>query len=186
MNLRIPRMRTVPRLALSFFVAAVVAEAAQVPPPSTSPIARERMKALEFLIGEWEGEAWMQMGPGQPETVAQQERVEWAAGGEVLVIRGLGRQGGRVVHDAVGTIAWDSRSGRYTMWTYRAGTGASTPDLTVEPGVVVWGLATPGAEIRFTMRLDAEGRWTEKGERSTDGGKTWVPVFDIVFRPHRP
>ena len=24
----------------------------------------------------------------------------------------------------------------------------------------------------------------EKVERSTDGGKTWVPVFDIVFRPH--
>jgi hypothetical protein len=25
----------------------------------------------------------------------------------------------------------------------------------------------------------------EKAERSTDGGKTWTPVFDIVFRPHR-
>ena len=25
----------------------------------------------------------------------------------------------------------------------------------------------------------------EKAERSIDGGKTWTPVFDIVFRPHR-
>jgi len=25
----------------------------------------------------------------------------------------------------------------------------------------------------------------ERAERSTDGGKTWTPVFDIVFRPHR-
>jgi hypothetical protein len=25
----------------------------------------------------------------------------------------------------------------------------------------------------------------EKAERSTDGGKTWQPVFDIVFQPHR-
>jgi hypothetical protein len=24
----------------------------------------------------------------------------------------------------------------------------------------------------------------EKAERSKDGGKTWSPVFDIVFRPH--
>lgn len=24
----------------------------------------------------------------------------------------------------------------------------------------------------------------ETAERSTDGGKTWKPVFDIVFRPH--
>ncbi len=25
----------------------------------------------------------------------------------------------------------------------------------------------------------------EIAERSTDGGKSWAPVFDIVFRPHR-
>ena len=25
----------------------------------------------------------------------------------------------------------------------------------------------------------------ERAERSTDGGRTWTPVFDIVFRPHR-
>jgi len=32
----------------------------------------------------------------------------------------------------------------------------------------------------------SEGRDVrEKAERSTDGGKTWTPVFDIVFRPHR-
>jgi hypothetical protein len=31
----------------------------------------------------------------------------------------------------------------------------------------------------------SEGRNVrEKAERSTDGGKTWTPVFDIVFRPH--
>lgn len=33
----------------------------------------------------------------------------------------------------------------------------------------------------------AEGRSVRhKAERSTDAGKTWKPVFDIVFRPHRP
>jgi hypothetical protein len=36
------------------------------------------------------------------------------------------------------------------------------------------------------------GSWWPEGadvrslaERSTDGGRTWTPVFDIVFRPHR-
>jgi hypothetical protein len=24
-----------------------------------------------------------------------------------------------------------------------------------------------------------------KAERSTDGGRTWAPVWDMVFRPHR-
>lgn len=31
----------------------------------------------------------------------------------------------------------------------------------------------------------AEGaRVRERADRSTDGGKTWTPVFDMVFRPH--
>jgi hypothetical protein len=25
----------------------------------------------------------------------------------------------------------------------------------------------------------------ERADRSTDGGKTWTPVFDLIFRPHR-
>jgi hypothetical protein len=33
----------------------------------------------------------------------------------------------------------------------------------------------------------AQGRNVRhKAERSTDAGKTWKPVFDMVFRPHRP
>jgi hypothetical protein len=36
------------------------------------------------------------------------------------------------------------------------------------------------------------GLWTvdggvrETAEKSTDGGKTWKPWFDLVFRPHKP
>jgi hypothetical protein len=26
----------------------------------------------------------------------------------------------------------------------------------------------------------------ETATRSKDGGKTWEPLFDIVFRPHKP
>lgn len=37
--------------------------------------------------------------------------------------------------------------------------------------------------LRGTWRPDAEAV-RETAERSTDGGKTWKPVFDIVFRPH--
>jgi hypothetical protein len=33
------------------------------------------------------------------------------------------------------------------------------------------------------ITASAPGR--ETADRSTDGGKTWTPWFDIVFRPHR-
>lgn len=37
--------------------------------------------------------------------------------------------------------------------------------------------------LRGTWRPDV-GAVRETAERSTDGGHTWKPVFDIVFRPH--
>jgi len=150
-------------------------------PPSTSPEAREKMQALDRLVGEWVGEAWMQMGPDRREVVAQHENVEWAAGGETLLIRGLGKVGERVVHDAVATIAWDARAQRHVMWTYRAGGGPMTPEISVTAEGFVWGFTTPGGEIRFTQRFDDQGRWVESGERSGDGGQTWQPFFGMTL-----
>ena len=166
------RRRSASAVFVLLFVVLTTGVAAQAP-PSSSPEARERMQALAKLVGEWEGEAWSEMRPGVREVVAQHELVEWAAGGEALIIRGRGSVDGRVVHEAVALVVWDARAQRHTMWTYRAGSGPSTPQITVTPDGLVWGFSTPGGEIRFTQSFDAEGRWVETGERSADGGKSW-------------
>lgn len=150
-------------------------------PPASSPEAREKMKALEFMVGDWQGEAWTQMRPEVRETVTQRELVEWAAGGEALLVRGQGSKDGKVVHYAVALIAWDARNQRYTMWAYRAGSGISTPELTVTNGGVVWGISSPGYQVRFTMRLDEQGRWSEIGERSMDAGQTWSTFLGMTL-----
>jgi hypothetical protein len=157
------------------------AGAAQAPPPS-SPVAREKMQALAFLVGEWQGDAWMQMGPDRRETAAQHERVEWKAGGEVLLIQGRGESDGQVVHEAIATITWDARAGRYAMWTYRAGSGAGLPSIEVGDRRVVWGFDVPNGKVRYTISLDPEGRWAEIGDHSSDGGATWNRFFGMTLR----
>jgi hypothetical protein len=169
--------------ALAVVVAVAGALAAQSPTATSSPAAREKMKALEFLVGEWQGDAWMQMGPDRREEASQREWVELEAGGEVLLIQGRGESGGRVVHEALATIVWDQRAGRYEMWTYRAGSGAAArPSIEVGDQRVVWGFDTPQGKIRYTIGLDAEGRWVEVGERSGDGGSTWTEFFGMTLR----
>lgn len=173
--------KSLPRCAAVLVLALAAVAAPAQGPPSSSPEAREKMKALEFMVGDWQGEAWSQMRPDLRETVTQRELVEWVAGGEALLVRGQGSKDGRVVHDAVGLIVWDARNQRYTMTAYRAGSGLSAPELAVEDGGVVWGTASPGGQIRFTMRLDEQGRWSEIGERSTDGGKTWSTFLGMTL-----
>ena len=138
--------------------------------------------ALAFLVGEWHGEAWMQMGPGRREEAAQREWIEWKAGGEVLLIQGRGEVGGQPVHEALATITWDQRAGRYAMWTYRAGSGATVPSIEVGDRRVVWGFDIPNGKVRYTISLDAEGRWVEVGEYSGDGGATWMEFLGMKLR----
>lgn len=157
-----------------------LAAAAQGPPPA-SPEAREKMQALARMIGEWEGEAWSEMRPGARELATQREIVEWTAGGEALLVRGSGSIDGRVVHEAVGLIFWDVRAQSYAMWAYRAGSGATTQQLRLEGDALIWGFSTPGGEIRFTQRIDGEGRWIETGERSGDQGATWQPFLGMTL-----
>ena len=48
--------------------------------------------------------------------------------------------------------------------------------------------STPAAQTPSTWRIRyyniAPDTFSWAADRSTDGGKTWRPVFDIVFRPH--
>jgi hypothetical protein len=42
-----------------------------------------------------------------------------------------------------------------------------------------------GSSLLRAIWIPARGSVRETAQRSTDGGKTWEPVFDIVFRPHK-
>ena len=41
--------------------------------------------------------------------------------------------------------------------------------------------AGPGATVRYTMKL-ADGAWSEIGERTADGGKTWNKFFEMALK----
>lgn len=148
--------------------------------------AADEMRKLDWWIGEWKGEASIQMGPGKSTTALQTERVQSRAGGRVLFIEGLGKRkledgtAGEVVHDAFAVVSFDekTKSYRFDAWTAREG----YVDAWVEPGddhSVKWGFDTPqGGKIRYTSRLDDAGEWHEIGEFSRDG-KQWMKFFEM-------
>ncbi|MDQ2767176.1 MAG: hypothetical protein M3Y30_08475 [Gemmatimonadota bacterium] len=43
-----------------------------------------------------------------------------------------------------------------------------------------------GSSLLRGIWIPGHGSVRETAQRSKDGGKTWEPVFDIVFRPHKP
>jgi hypothetical protein len=53
--------------------------------------ANEEMRKLDWMAGDWKGEAVVRMGPGEPQRIQQTERIQSKLGGKVLLIEGQGR-----------------------------------------------------------------------------------------------
>ena len=150
--------------------------------------ANEEMRKLDWLIGEWKGEATVQMGPGKPETALQHEKVQSKAGGKVLLIEGVGRQkledgsAGEIVHDAMALISWDEAKKTYRFSTFVANRPDADATLEVTgPNSASWGFQTPQGHVRFTISKTEKGEWLEIGEYSRDAVK-WTKFMDMKLQ----
>jgi hypothetical protein len=156
---------------------------AQAPDGAANRAAIDR---LEFMVGRWRGEAWMQRAPGERVQTTMTETVERKLNGVVLQVEGLGivpaagSSEPRVVHHALAMVSFDSQTGAYTMRSYLVNGQAGEFSLTLIPGGVSWSREVPGGRIRNTAHI-GNGEWHEVGEFSRDGA-TWTQIMDIRLR----
>lgn len=187
--------RLVGRLALPVVLIAVLTPAAtraQSHTPAHTPAASSSnpLSLIARLVGEWEGDAWMIMGPQGKVPAKQREVVEAVAGGTAFTVKGLGtlteaNGSTRVIHDAFAIIYVDHDHVTPRMRAYVAAEGGNwiDPEFTLTANSYSWRMTDPRAGlIRYEMSFDAEGRWVERGVRSRDDGKTWMPFFEMTLK----
>ena len=157
---------------------------AQVLPPVPAQI-----EALEWMVGEWEGEGWTTEGPGDRNAFRGTEVVERRMGGRLVVVEGafsawMGPEmGNRPVHQALGIFSYDPDAGRLAFRTYTAAGGGGEASAEVrEDGALVWGFGDPGsAQVRYTITRTPADEWHEIGERRS-GGESWTQFFEMTLR----
>ena len=156
---------------------------------STPLVAQQASSTLGIfpkLVGEWEGKAWIVMGPDGRHDVQQRETVATAAGGTVITVRGLGVEklpdgSERTVHDAYAIIHLDHDGTTPLMRAFTAYNWMDM-DLVVNDAGYTWRMDDPRAgKIRYEMHLDEQGRWVEQGFASRDDGKTWNQFFEMTL-----
>ena len=149
----------------------------------TVPVfAADEMRKLDWWVGEWSGSASIRMGPGEPQQVQQSEKVQSKLGGRVLLVEGLGKEGDKVVHQALGVVSFNEQTKKYEFdaWTARDGHVKAWFEAG-ENGAASWGFDTPqGAKIRYTIDRTEKGEWHEIGEFSRDG-KQWMKFFEMTL-----
>lgn len=166
----IRRLRSVSAAALAVFaLSTAIPAAAQVAPsPTGSQAQRTAVGALDFLDGEWRGEAVINM-PGGRLVLTQTERVGSLLGGSVKVIEGRGYAAdGATGFNALAILSWDERAGRYSFRSYANGYSGDYPFERTEGGFRWETPAGPNAKIQYVATV-RDGVWHEVGDYVADG-----------------
>lgn len=166
--------------AVLSLLAAPMALAAQDPQAAANTArARAALAPIAKMVGRWEGDAKVSMGPGEPMPVRQSEDIVWGAAQTVMIIRGTGRdpRTGAIVFEAAGTLWYDLETQRLQFRTHRDGRSVAA-DVEIRPDTMVWGFGVPGGRVRYTIAL-TDDTWHEVGEFLREGA---VPVRTIEMR----
>jgi len=143
---------------------------------------------LDWLVGKWAGEGWIEFRPGERRTFRQTEIVQPKAGGTVLTIEGHGTTKNEgtnaVVLDAFTVVSYNAKEKEY-RWHSNTDKGYTT-DVEVKVGErwFEWAVEAPGFGMRYRMTLNEKGEWFEIGEMSREGQPA-RKFFEMTLRRAR-
>jgi hypothetical protein len=143
---------------------------------------RAAMQKLDFLIGNWAGEAYALRGPGEPVEMIQTEEAQYKLGCLVLLIEGIGKRkmDNAPALQALGLISFDDETATYTMRAFNDGRFLETEVTLLESGPgISWGFTLDDIKTSSTLRIDENGRWTEPGEL-TIGARPPVKFLELT------
>lgn len=155
-----------PYRALAF--AALLPGTAQAQAPATD-VAQQRaaIAALDFLDGEWVGDATATTAAGQVKMV-QTERIGSLLGGTVKLIEGRGYgASGTTLFNAFAIVSWDTATGRYRIRSYAQGR-VTDAGFERTPDGFAWGFPAGPAQLRFHAAVK-DGHWQETGTYEMPG-----------------
>lgn len=173
-------------LIVAVALAGPAGAAAQVPDPAGAVESRERMAALDWMVGHWEGDGWIVLpGLGRQEFTSR-ETVEARLDGRVLIVEGVhaARGTGEVMHHALGALSWNASADAFVFHTWLGNSGGSGADNEFETtgDGFRWrpnsGPAGPRVEYTATH---AAGEWVERGRATLPNGQT-VDFFEMRLR----
>ena len=150
-----------------FYFLSLVPYMAQQPRIPNIEAQRTAMKKLEFMVGEWAGEALLLRGPGDPVSLIQTEDAQYKLDGLILLVEGIGRTkaDGKPALQALGIISYDDESGTYRMRAFNDGRFLETELKLLDSGKgITWGFALGQIRTSSVMQITEKGDWTELTE----------------------
>jgi len=152
--------------------------------PESANVQRAEMKKLEWMVGNWKGTGWAEMGPQGRKEFTQTETIQSKVDGLVLVVEGRGesKDNGSTLHNTWAFVSYDERIQTF-HWRSFTGEGRLTDaKTTVNAEMVQWEFQMPQlGRFRYTRTRTEKGECFVMGEREEDN-HTWHKLIEYTLR----
>jgi len=139
-------------------------------------ISKSRISQLEFMVGNWKGSGWMMGRDGQKSEFEQTEKIQFKLDSTMVLIEGMGKSGGKVVHNALAILTYDKTEDKLVFRSYlqNGQNGEFPAELT--DGKLYW---FPNPNVRYIIGINEGGQWYETGEFKR--GENWTQFFEMTL-----
>lgn len=136
-----------------------------------SPAEKAAIEKMSFLVGKWQGKGWVMEPSGAKAEYTGTETVQMKLSGKALLVEGEFKDGeGKVRHQTLAVITYDTKSSKYLFRAYLFNQPEAVYDLVATDDGFTWEIK-PNATttVRFNMTGKAKKEWNETGEVFIEG-----------------
>jgi len=152
-------------------------------------ISRAEMKKVDWSLGQWEGEGWVESQSGGKLTFTANATTQSKLDGLVFLLEGSnkfrrpGDDSKVIINSHVSILNYDQKAKCYHLRSYREDGSYRENELKYVDHTFHWETRdeNQGMNQRFTMRLGDDGRLIYTGETSPDQ-TNWHEFFHAVYR----
>lgn len=152
--------------------------------PDFTQLAQQKIKALDMMVGNWEGTGYLTTPTGK-ESSKVTESIQYKLNNTVIVAEGKGVAtidgAEKVVHDALGVISFNPFTQQYQMNSFIAKGMSTQAKFEIKDATnIVWWIEAGPTTIRYSLTIE-NNTWVEIGERSMDG-ENWQQFFEMKLK----
>lgn len=138
-------------------------------------LSKAKVKELEFIVGNWSGNGWM-MRQGEKAEFDQTEKVEFKLDSTAILIQGMGKSNGEVIHNALAIITYNKTEDNYSFRSYLPNGMNSEFKAEIIDNKLYW---YPNENVRYVIWQNANEQWFEKGDYKSEG--SWTQFFEMTL-----
>lgn len=152
-------MKSFTLILLSAFI--FVSSIAYAQKYETDKVDQQAISKLKFIVGEWSGTGWMMDRDGQKHSFDQTEKVAFKLDNTALLIEGLGKSDGNIIHQAMAVVRYNKEEKNFDFYSNLSNGHGGAFKAELIGDKFQW---YPIENIRYTISLNNQGQWYEIGE----------------------